>query len=883
MATMMNFFAPASEDKSLEYLFRIFGDMNGLLAPQGTTLSLFGELFRVFNTIALTIGTLIVVYATVVGVLKTAAEGEFLGRQWNSLWVPLRMVLGIASLVPTPSGYSGLQIVMMWVIMQGIGAADTVWRTALATISVVKSPYTKSIILPATGMKQNMESLFKVVTCNQSLHQPQSAPYTDKSFDYGLCGGSGQPSCTPLFTPANAFERNQGTWNPNNKGSAIIQFGYCGQLQLTGGGTCPGGDAGGFDGKSQAEINAMLQCRSANSQLAAVGATRELFEKIAEALLKVDYVYLTHLQLSIDLNTYRFMPVQYKATFAALKKLYTDNPFLQQACDQLIEQGLITSTKGGSHQEACINASTVGIPMDSMGFPPSLPDSTGARASSQARAVKLVYYPGVVARVPSMGKGDFIQVATDNYISAIAKPVLEYKQWLIQKTASGQMPVSGALKEAEKNGWMFAGAYYYLLSKDNASATDAAEGLTFNVKVESPTSNPKVGSYYNNITTADLLITAAKQAGSGAFGQTSGDSLFSGQGTSAGAKGFDLSKESMNQMVSSWKTTINEKQADPLVALQQWGWSLLFIVPMLWGALVVLFGIASVAVSIDPYILGSGIGNPGREPYWTILLFLLPIFFGLFMALIGIGGLIGIYTPFLPYIIFITGALGWIISIVETMVAGPLVALGILAPGGHHDVLGKAEPALMLLFNNFLRPTLMIFGLFAAMLIAPVAMDILNSTFDLAMTSIASMGNVTDDTLKGADSSYTGRTYVAAGTAALVFNPVAAIFMLCVYVMLVLALLNKCFAAIHIIPERVMAWIGGQGAQYGESEVMGEAKRGSEGAAHGMTTSMGESKGGVSSAAGGQASDYKQGHHNKPDQGESTAADKKNDQGGGTP
>src|SRR5579871_188729 len=104
--SLLQLFTPASDDKSLQYLFRLFGDMNGLLGGgQVSSIALFGELFRVFNTIALTVGTLIVVYTTIVGLLKTAAEGQFLGQQWNSLWIPLRMVLGIAALFPTSSGY----------------------------------------------------------------------------------------------------------------------------------------------------------------------------------------------------------------------------------------------------------------------------------------------------------------------------------------------------------------------------------------------------------------------------------------------------------------------------------------------------------------------------------------------------------------------------------------------------------------------------------------------------------------------------------------------------------------------------------------------------------------------------------------------------------
>src|SRR3990167_9445363 len=101
--------------------------MNGLLGyePEGTTtMTILGRMFSVFNTIVMTVGAFVVVYVTVVGVMMTAHEGEFMGKKWNNIWIPIRTVLGIGALVPTASGYSGLQIIMMWVIIQGIGAAD---------------------------------------------------------------------------------------------------------------------------------------------------------------------------------------------------------------------------------------------------------------------------------------------------------------------------------------------------------------------------------------------------------------------------------------------------------------------------------------------------------------------------------------------------------------------------------------------------------------------------------------------------------------------------------------------------------------------------------------------------------------------------------------
>lgn len=809
---MLNLFTPSAQDKSLEYLYRLFGDMQGLLGGKTTTIAIFGEMFRVFNSIALVIGTLIVVYTTIVGVLKTAAEGEFLGRQWNSLWIPLRMVLGIAALFPTPSGYSGLQILMMWCIMQGVGAADTVWRQALAVVNVVGSPYTESVNIPDMAIKPNIGNLFTMAVCVRSLAQAPSTyvyQYNRENYNYP---GIQEEVYTRGFTPADAFNQPGQPYKPGEL--MTIGFGKCGSIALGRGGACLSGDTGGFDGKTSDEINDMLNCRVANSQLSAIKDIRTAFATIADTVLQIDSGYLAYLQLGVDLASIPPGTSAYKTQLAKMKDALNNNPGLQTACDTLVQNGTIKRLPGQSTADACIaNAQDY----TKLGYPPSVPDKLGKFQSLKELAVMQIYYPGLVKAQPAVGNSNFIQLAVDNYISAIAKPVLEYKRWQIAQAAQNPKGLAGAYQSAEINGWIYAGAYYYLLSQNNNQSFNAAANATFQANL-APQDNPPLDRYYNNMTTASLLVQAANgqlQAGTNPLAA-------GGIGASGAASSLRTAGDANNYVGSTFYQQLGQKKTDPLIALQDWGFALLWLVPILWSAVLIAFIALSTAVSIKPSVLGTGIGNPAEGPFWfSFLWVVVPIFFLLFTTLISVGALIGIYTPLIPYIIFITGALGWLISIVETMVAGPLVALGILAPGGHHDVLGKAEPALMLLFSNFLRPTLMIFGMFAAMLLAPIALDLLNVTFKIAMAGVATTG---------------GKTTNAQ-------SPISILFFGVVYVMLIVTLLNKCFAAIHIIPERVMAWIGGQGAQYGEGEALQEARRSAESGAHAVGSGMGEMKG----------------------------------------
>lgn len=126
-------FAPPSGDYSMVFLGNIFGIVDGVLHGSGS--QIMGALFGVFNAAVLAIGGIIISYTTVVSTMNTAQEGEMLGHKWSSIWIPLRSTAGLALLIPKASGYCMMQIFVMWIIVQGVGAADKVWNAALSYLN----------------------------------------------------------------------------------------------------------------------------------------------------------------------------------------------------------------------------------------------------------------------------------------------------------------------------------------------------------------------------------------------------------------------------------------------------------------------------------------------------------------------------------------------------------------------------------------------------------------------------------------------------------------------------------------------------------------------------------------------------------------------------
>jgi conjugal transfer/type IV secretion protein DotA/TraY len=160
------------------------------------------------------------------------------------------------------------------------------------------------------------------------------------------------------------------------------------------------------------------------------------------------------------------------------------------------------------------------------------------------------------------------------------------------------------------------------------------------------------------------------------------------------------------------------------------------------------------------------------------------------------GGMLAVYVPLVPYLIYVFAAIGWFTGVIEAMVAAPFVALGILMPGGQSEIWGRAEPAMMLLLNTCLRPTLMVVGMMAGMLFASVVVSFVNAGFLGCMNSIA-------------------------GTSP---SMIETILFISAYSSIVITALNKCFALIYLLPEKVLTWIGGQAISYGEAESVAQVK-----------------------------------------------------------
>lgn len=211
------------------------------------------------------------------------------------------------------------------------------------------------------------------------------------------------------------------------------------------------------------------------------------------------------------------------------------------------------------------------------------------------------------------------------------------------------------------------------------------------------------------------------------------------------------------------KLTVNhyDTNQNPLVAQQEFGQNIMI-------GLETVIGILSVGSAIP--IIGSAVG--------PIAISFLPFLFGLLVSAMAIT----FYLPMLPFIIWIGNLIGWIVMICQAMLGIPLWLVAFMR-NDTDGFVGRTGQGYLLILEGFLRPTLMIFGLFFAFNLMLPVINIVNFFFGFVMDSIYS------------------NTSKMLGLCFFVFTVV-------IYAVITNKILVILFNLIETIPDKILTWMG---------------------------------------------------------------------------
>lgn len=421
-------------------------------------------------------------------------------------------------------------------------------------------------------------------------------------------------------------------------------------------------------------------------------------------------------------------------------------------------------------------------------------------------------------------------VVTANGISLILAAA-DYKGIMLPYTSSRAELFAAAgkkvVEDTAKMGWIMLGSLYFNLAQTNANTNGTDSAVNTNYKfTQQNGANSSAYSFINddvskririvcdpdtdgasacdNVLTTTLADKASQSSGNAIdanIGKSVSDPAAAGKGlykagtdakinATFGGAGGQIIQAILSPLIGPLYAIIYNMQAlfdaenqntDPIIAVSGLGSGLVNLVSQLW------FGIAAAALSIT---IGVGVVpcvNPGGFGVLAFLSWFVPTFSALMIGMFVSGATMAFYVPLIPFILFTFAALGWFTAVLESMIAAPLVALGIASPEGH-EIFGKAEPALMLLANVFLRPTLMVLGFFGGAILSHVGLWLLNKGYGVAWgwAVTSNLANL--------------------GIFGILWALVAG---LVIYMSLVLAIINQTFGLIHQLPDEILRWLGG--------------------------------------------------------------------------
>jgi hypothetical protein len=220
-----------------------------------------------------------------------------------------------------------------------------------------------------------------------------------------------------------------------------------------------------------------------------------------------------------------------------------------------------------------------------------------------------------------------------------------------------------------------------------------------------------------------------------------------------------------------------------------------------------------LAAGASTKILGTGINaDSAATATWD---FTISVPIGLLEDITRYTGIMafyfGVFLPSLPYTLFIIVVVGWVLAVVQTVIAMSLWAIMHMTPD--RSFIGSQTQGYLLLLSLFARPALATLGLFAALLVN----DTIN---DFVATGFFSMR---------------GAIVVSAGFEGVIASFMSMVWWFIVYGMTLLPVMYMVFGLPQMLPDHVLRVIGAGVGDLGETNAIGNMRSGVTSEAHSAT------------------------------------------------
>lgn len=765
-------FTPVATDQSIAYLTQLFGGVGNVLHGGGGQLLAF--VFVAFNLAIWVLAGSFVIYTTLISVVGAAHEGEFMGKKMHSM-VPVRVVAGVAMLLPKFSGYSFIQLLVMWVVVQGVGLADNVWgsaidffrsggtmytRTALGGGNTTPSPYDVRLL---ADTQSDMAKLLSAQVCMYSLQDAEKKQNTANKVTAPVSQGR-------YITQAVAPDATYPTGV-----NGVMSFGSDSKNTLCGSFSYPYRKEAAVTSLAT-EISPIAYSIFQTGLTLGSGCLTAQANPLAGTGCPESTSLVT--AMSDYLSTMTYVKQSELMAVAANSTVSSTDPFAQAKAE-----GWILAAKYYA-KIAQINQSGTNSLLTSTDYP--LFDSAAtsvAPPQPQASPPPLPLSPDLKTVLGTANTTNLNNLLLTTQANSSQNPIGYVPQ--MEVIANSMYGSTAGGQQCSNTGQHPAGSICDIQEKIN--------------HLKNTYMNQRVDATGNNIIDADV---------------------------------FDLMKSPVNAWFNVVLNPGTTAYQDPVARMRAIGLDMISAANTFWENathdVFMILGVSAALVSTTLIASAVGFGMmdvPGGSTGANLnaalstslqlafqiimarVFWYLPLGIALSTPIFVLGATLAVYIPLIPYMLFTFAALGWFILVLESMVAAPLVALGVTHPEGH-DLLGKSDQAIMLLLGVFLKPVLLIIGLLAGIILTFVAANLFDAGFFHLM-----YGQLTDSSSGGSG----GAQFVVI------------IGMLVIYTMTMMAIVDQCFSLIYVLPDKITRWIGGHPEQSAEGGMLQQVKSGYEG------------------------------------------------------
>ncbi|MHB1607132.1 MAG: DotA/TraY family protein [Acidiferrobacter thiooxydans] len=778
------FYPLAPQDLGYNLLQRIFGPEvttiahGGILsasassssstaAPTSGAGNVLAAGFGVMNTGILLIVALMTLFGSLTSILHTANRGEWMGKSGSVFWAPIRVIIGAGSLMPVFGGYSLIQALVLWGTMAGMGiankAADVMIQAFVSRPAVVAPSSPAGTNMAAALLASQSCAAYYNTHAGAQLNNYNPAKATPNQWyvDVLTTTASGGSTVATLATPQGGT-----IWSHTLKNSSTTDL---------------------------TETQWVHIKDPQNYKAATVPASADICGGVG---------YRVPLNLpSHGFTSGLLGQVNNPASLREAQDLMF-NADAQGLHAAAVDTAPLAALLGSGR--APIDAHTGGLVIPSPAYPTgTVPPQAVAGGAVVPQVTPPKPYTPTVAQIQG-AETTFAQAA-----QAFDAPIDQASSGVLRMLV-GPANMQSIVNIVQKEGWLTIGGLWLNLARidqtDHNLASPHTSSSSPSLKTLAAASRGKqvilqaeaIGTQPSTALGRLIGASARSTQSQGFFqhlwGEAKGDasdvisrvlmlpveailSVFVG---SSGGWG--------NAHQTVWSAASTLSSGNPLILFMEAGQLMLSIA----GGLMVTWLVAKVLAGPLAKVAGAMAGGPLgailRSVAGGIVSKIMKGFFALAFVMIAsflVGGFVlGVLLPALPLIAFLSAAMGWMLMIVEAMVAAPLWAAAHVSFEGEGWAPQRAQMGYQIVAGLVLRPLLITIGAFLAMALMEAAAWLIGISF------------------LGYASAYINGTQSI--TQALEANGLV--------IILIAMLVYVCTHSVRvmtILPDRVLKWIGG--------------------------------------------------------------------------